>query len=86
LTYWMGIDGGGSTLRVAIVREDLQVIAQANGNTVSPSIIGRDAAANRIQTAVQAALAEAQLKLGDLSGVGAGIGRVFGVAPEIGVR
>jgi N-acetylglucosamine kinase-like BadF-type ATPase len=69
----MGIDGGGSTLRVAIVREDLQVVAQANGDTVSPSLIGRDAAANRIQTAVQTALAQAQLQLADLNGVGAGI-------------
>ena len=73
LTYWMGIDGGGSTLRVAIVREDLQVVAQANGDTVNPSVIGHDAAASRIHAAIQAALAQAQIQLHDLSGAGVGI-------------
>jgi N-acetylglucosamine kinase-like BadF-type ATPase len=73
LTYWMGIDGGGSTLRVAIVRDDLQVVAQANGDTVSPSLIGREAAGSRIRAAIQAALDQAQLHLGDLSGAGVGI-------------
>jgi N-acetylglucosamine kinase-like BadF-type ATPase len=69
----MGIDGGGSTLRVVIVREDMQVVAQINGDTVNPSVIGHAAASSRIQTAVQAALAQAQLQLQDLGGAGVGI-------------
>ncbi|MGQ9908678.1 MAG: N-acetylglucosamine kinase [Candidatus Flexifilum sp.] len=54
---YMGIDGGGSTLRVAIVDEALTVIAQAQRETVNPSTIGRETAARRIQDAMREVLA-----------------------------
>lgn len=82
----MGIDGGGSTLRVAIVRDDLQIVSQAKGDTVSPSVIGRDAAASRIQVTVQSALEQGQLQLSDLSGVGVGIAGASVMHSEIWLR
>ncbi|MBK8024342.1 MAG: hypothetical protein IPK19_23655 [Chloroflexi bacterium] len=50
---WIGIDGGGSTLRVAAVDDSLRVLAQASRGTANPSSIGREAAAALIQEALR---------------------------------
>jgi N-acetylglucosamine kinase-like BadF-type ATPase len=54
----MGIDGGGSTLRVVIADADLNVLAQAARGTANPSAIGWDAAAALIHEAMREALAQ----------------------------
>jgi N-acetylglucosamine kinase-like BadF-type ATPase len=54
--FYMGIDGGGSNLRVAIVDAALTVVAQAQRETVNPSTIGRETAATRIQDAMREVL------------------------------
>ena len=64
----MGIDGGGSTLRVAIVRDDLSIVAQSGAETASPSIIGHATASDRIREAVHIALNQAQLQTQDIAG------------------
>ncbi|MCC6615515.1 MAG: hypothetical protein IT320_18725 [Anaerolineae bacterium] len=77
--YYIGIDGGGSNLRVAVVDENMHVVAQAMRGTANPSAIGREASAALIQEAIREAVAAAppaQDGTGDekLSIVGVGIG------------
>jgi glucosamine kinase len=69
----MGIDGGGSTVRVAITTPDLTVRGQAAGPTANPSVVGRDAAAETIRAAMRGALADAGLRPGQIGAVGIGI-------------
>lgn len=73
MTYLVGIDGGGSTVRVVITDLDLVVCAESRGDTVNPSVIGPEAAAQRIGQAVQAALTTANLTTADIAGVGIGV-------------
>jgi N-acetylglucosamine kinase-like BadF-type ATPase len=71
--YLMGIDGGGSTVRVAIVTPDLTVCGQSQGPTANPSIIGMEAAAQTIQRAIREALATANLSPEQIAAVGIGV-------------
>jgi glucosamine kinase len=73
MNYWLGIDGGGTNLRVALVTDDLTVISQVSGETANPSLIGHETAAHRIQSAVREVLSLAHLKPDELAGVGIGI-------------
>ena len=60
-SYVMGIDGGGSTVRVVIATPELAVCGQASGPTANPSVVGRDAAAETIRAAMRGALEDAGL-------------------------
>ena len=74
MSYVLGIDGGGSTVRVCIVSvDDLSVIAESTGLTVNPRVVGRDEAVQRIQSAVQQALQEADLHPNQINGAGIGV-------------
>jgi glucosamine kinase len=73
MTYLMGVDGGGSTIRVAITTRDLQVVTQVQGPTVNPSVIGYDAASETIQMAMWQAIVNANLIPEQISAVGIGI-------------
>jgi N-acetylglucosamine kinase-like BadF-type ATPase len=79
VTYFMGIDGGGSSLRVVIVDAALNVLAEAHGETVNPSVVGHVVAAERVQAAIREALAQVGCDARAVSAVGAGIA---GAAPE----
>lgn len=57
--YFMGIDGGGSNLRVVITDEQQSSVAEAYSGSVNPSLIGRDASANNIQATMRSAMAQA---------------------------
>lgn len=50
---YMGIDGGGSTLRIAVVDSAMRVLAETQRGTANPSSIGRDAAKALIQDAMR---------------------------------
>lgn len=76
----MGIDGGGSTVRVAITAADLSVIAQIDGDSVNPSSIGHEMAAARIQTAMRAALDAAGGP--SIAAVGIGVAGAMGAHSE----
>lgn len=54
--YFMGIDGGGSNIRVVITDEQLNIIAQAHSGAVNASHVGRDAAMARIQDTMREAM------------------------------
>lgn len=69
----MGIDGGGSSLRVVITDSALKILAQSQDETANPSIIGHDLAAQRIQSTIQSALAQSGLSPAQITGVGIGI-------------
>ncbi|MDQ7035774.1 MAG: hypothetical protein Q9P01_13360 [Anaerolineae bacterium] len=56
MTLFMGIDGGGSNLRVAIVDEKMQIQVITRRGTANPSIIGRDSATSLIHSAMREAL------------------------------
>jgi glucosamine kinase len=71
MSYWMGIDGGGTSLRVVIVDDDMQPQIQLEGGPANPSSIGHAAARDHIQQLVQQALAESGLAT--VTGAGIGI-------------
>lgn len=73
MAYVMGIDGGGSTVRVVIVNSALTIIGQSQGAGANPNIIGQDAAARTIQRAITEALTDAGLSPGQVMGVGIGV-------------
>ncbi len=73
MTHLLGIDGGGSTVRVVICTPDLETMAQVTGETVNPSIVGREEAARRIQAAIHDALAAASLSPGAIGAACAGV-------------
>jgi glucosamine kinase len=68
MTY-LGIDGGGSNLRLAVVDDNLNVLVEAQRETANPSSIGRDAAKMLIQDAIR----EIALKSPPIRAVGIGI-------------
>ena len=69
----MGIDGGGSGLRVVITSPDLVVLGSGEGGSANPNSAGYDAAAHAVQSAMRAALTAADLSPNDIAAVGAGI-------------
>jgi hypothetical protein len=68
MTCVMGIDGGGSTIRVVIVTPDLTILGQSEGPAVNPSVVKRELAAARIQAAMRDALAAAKLTPDQIAG------------------
>jgi glucosamine kinase len=73
MTYVIGIDGGGSTVRVSVVTPDLHVIGEAKGTTSNPNLVGRSVAMQNIQSTVREAVAAAHLTTDQISAVGIGI-------------
>jgi N-acetylglucosamine kinase-like BadF-type ATPase len=71
--YVMGIDGGGSAIRVMITTPDLTVCGQSDGPTANPGVVGFETATRTIQDAMRAALASADLSPGQIAAVGIGI-------------
>lgn len=73
MTLFMGIDGGGSTLRIAITDAELSPLVVIESGTANPSIIGRGKAAEHIQTEIRAALDRANANTDDINAVGVGV-------------
>lgn len=69
----MGIDGGGSNVRVAIVTPDLHTIAMSHGAKVNPSVIGYENAKGIVQAKMREALLTAKLTPEQIAGVGIGV-------------
>lgn len=70
MTLYMGIDGGGSNLRVVIVDDAMQIRVTVQRGTANPRIIGQEQAAALIQDAMREASAQVNEPI---SGVGIGI-------------
>jgi glucosamine kinase len=73
MTLYMGIDGGGSNLRVTIVDENLQIQAESQHASANPSIVGKSESAYRIQYTMRDAMARAKLAPQDVRAVGIGV-------------
>ena len=65
----LGIDGGGSSLRVVITDAALSPLAEAVRSTANPSVIGHDAAGALIQSAIREALAQVSAPI-EAAGIG----------------
>lgn len=66
---WLGIDGGGSNLRLVLADDSLNIIAQNEiAQSANPNIIGWDTSQSLIQSAITALVEGHELK-----GVGIGI-------------
>ena len=70
---FMGIDGGGSTLRIAVVDADLTPLASITESSANPNIIGHEAAQKHILSGIAQALALAGLKPSRVTAVCVGI-------------
>ncbi len=73
MVYLIGIDGGGSRVRVAITDADLHVLSEAEGSTANPSVVGRAAAAQVIQETMRTALVQVGFAAEQIGAVGIGI-------------
>ncbi len=72
--YFMGIDGGGSTVRVVITTRALDVVASSRLNSaVNPSYAGQAQAQATIREAIQTALDESPLSADAIVAVGIGV-------------
>ncbi len=71
--YYMGIDGGGSTVRVVIMTQDLTICGQSEGTTANPGVVGKESAASTIHQAMRAALDMAGLMADQIAAVGIGV-------------
>jgi|GEM_PF-168297 len=81
--YFMGIDGGGSTLRVVITDDELTRIANHQGTTANPNLIGHDVATQHIRDAVHITLQQANLLHDDISAVAIGIAGASNLHSEV---
>jgi len=83
---FMGIDGGGSKLRVAIVDANLEELSSLTAGAVNPSIVGRDAARERIQEGVLKSMRLADIQREDIAAVGIGIAGASNLHSEAWLR
>jgi N-acetylglucosamine kinase-like BadF-type ATPase len=86
VTYVLGIDGGGSTVRVVVVSSDLSVQGQSEGTSVNPNLVGRPTAMKTIQTAMKEAVANAGLKPEQIASVGMGVAGAGALHSEVWLR
>lgn len=73
LRYVMGVDGGGSTVRVAITTPDLHIVGEARGASANPVTVGAKTAARTIQDAMRAAMQAAGATPQQIAAVALGI-------------
>ena len=70
---FLGIDGGGSTLRLSVARPNLDELASLTAGSANPNIIGPDAARAKIQHGIGEVLKSAGLQKENISAIGIGI-------------
>ncbi len=70
---FMGIDGGGSTLRIAVVKADLRPLCSITGKSANPNLIGHDAAQTAIRQGIAEALKQARLQPQNIAACAIGI-------------
>ena len=70
---FMGIDGGGSNLRITITDADLRSLASIESGPANPSVIGHDNARSLIQLQIADALRQARLQPQGIAAAAIGI-------------
>lgn len=77
---WMGIDGGGSNIRIVIVNDAMEMLGQLErAESVNPNVIGREQSARLIHRMMRDALDEARV---NINGVGIGVAGASAVHSE----
>jgi glucosamine kinase len=71
--YLMGIDGGGSTIRVVIVTSDMTPLNETQGPLANPYVIGQKKSVAIIQSQIRETLAQTNLPPDQITGIGAGV-------------
>ncbi len=69
----IGIDGGGTSIRVAVTTPDLSIVGYSQGGSANPVGVGRDAATRLIQEKTLEAMRKANLDAASIDAVAAGI-------------
>jgi N-acetylglucosamine kinase-like BadF-type ATPase len=82
----MGIDGGGSNVRIVITDRNLAVLGESYGSAVNPSIVGHETAGDRIREAMRAALDHAKLTAEQIEAVGIGVAGAAAQHSEVWLR
>ena len=70
---FLGIDGGGSKLRIAITDADLRPLASLESGPANPSAIGHDSARSLVRHQIAGALRQAGLQPQDIAAAAVGI-------------
>lgn len=70
---FMGIDGGGSKLRIALANSQLNVLSSLRAGGANPNIIGRAAARAQVRRGIRALLERAGLQAEDITAAAIGI-------------
>ncbi len=70
---FMGIDGGGSKLRITITNADLRSLASIESAPANPSVIGHDNARPLIRHEIACALRQARLQPQDIAAAAIGL-------------
>lgn len=69
----VGIDGGGSAVRVVVASPALDILGQSEGGAANPSAVGAESAAEVIRDALRAALEVASVPPERVAAVGIGV-------------
>ena len=70
---FLGIDGGGSTLRVALVDEELVALCTLTESSANPNLIGHDAAQALIRRSIRDLLGQTNLQPTDIRAAAIGV-------------
>ncbi len=70
---FLGIDGGGSTLRVALVNQQLVALCTLTESSANPNLIGHDAAQALIRRSIRDVLGQTNLQPTDIRAAAIGV-------------
>jgi N-acetylmuramic acid 6-phosphate etherase len=73
MSYFIGIDGGGTSTKFALVDADLNLIGRAERGGANPNVVGLEAARMALAEGVRAMLEAANVPLSAVRGIGAGL-------------
>ena len=73
MSWFMGVDGGGSTLRVVLTDSQLKIRVEYSAGTANPRLIGYSAAREVIQAAIHETCRRAGLQIEQITAVGIGV-------------
>ncbi len=71
--FFMGIDGGGTSLRIAITDGAMQVISSLKTSASNPNLVGKDQAQKHIRSAILSGLRRAEVSPQAIQSVAIGI-------------
>lgn len=71
--FVVGVDGGGSKVRVAVISADLTIHGQSEGGSANPNAAGSDAAMQTIQTCIRSAVNAAGIDPAQIQAAGIGV-------------